>query len=58
MTLIRGKNNEYYYCRNNLSKKICSKHTIRKDYIINKTIKLISMKRLAKDEIKELNREV
>lgn len=58
MTLIKGKNNEYYYCRNNLSKKICSKHTIRKDYIINEVIRIINMKKLTNDEIKELNREI
>lgn len=57
MSLIKGKKNEYYYCRNNISRKICSKHTIRKDYIINEIITLINSKKLLRGKIENLNRE-
>ena len=59
MTLIKGKKNEYYYCRNNLSKKICSKHTIRKDYLTKELIDKINIKLVKKkDKVDIINREV
>ena len=59
MTLIKGKKNEYYYCRNNLSKKICSKHTIRKDYLMKELIDIINIKLInEKDKINIIDREI
>ena len=34
MTLVKGKKNSYYYCRNSINKKMCSKHRIRKKEVI------------------------
>ncbi len=57
MTLVKGKNKEYYYCRNSLNKKICTKHSIRKDYLYAELLRLINLKKLKKGKIKEIDRE-
>lgn len=56
MALVKGKNKEYYYCRNSLNKKICTKHSIRKDYLYDELLRLINLKKLKKGIIKEIDR--
>ena len=58
MTPIKGKKNEYYYCRNYTNKKICTKHVIRKEYLINEIINQINQKYLGKRTIKNLTEKV
>lgn len=58
MILIKGKNKDYYYYRNSISKKICSKHRIEKDYLFNVIIEKINSKNLIKDKIKELDKDI
>ena len=38
MMLVKGKKNEYYYCRNSISKKICTKHTFRKENLLEEVL--------------------
>ena len=56
MTLVKGKKNSYYYCRNSINKKMCSKHRIRKNDLYNKIIELINIKKIDNKTIDELNR--
>lgn len=58
MMLIKGKNNAYYYCRSNRSKKICTKHTIRQTNLYNKVIDLLNIKKLDGESITELTRDI
>lgn len=58
MTLVKGKNREYYYCRNSLNKKICTNHSIRKDYLYDELLRLINLKKLKKGIFKEIDREI
>ena len=58
MMLVKGKKNEYYYCRNSISKKICTKHTFRKENLLEEVLNQINLKKLDDQKIKELSREV
>lgn len=58
MALIKGKKNSYYYCRNSLNKKICTKHRIRQNDLYNKIIELLNLKKLDDEIIGELNRDL
>ena len=58
MALVKGKKNSYYYCRNSLNKKICTKHRIRQNDLYNKIIELLNLKKLDDEIIGELNREL
>lgn len=58
MMLVKGKKNEYYYCRNSISKKICTKHTFRKENLLEEVLNQINLKKLDDEKIKELSREV
>ena len=58
MTLVKGKKNSYYYCRNSINKKMCSKHRIRKNDLYNKIIELINIKKIDNKIIDELNRDL
>ena len=58
MALIKGKKNSYYYCRNNLNKKICTKHIIRQNDLYNKIIDLPNIKKLDDKIIGELNSDL
>ena len=58
MMLVKGKKNEYYYCRNSISKKICTKHNFRKEYLLEEGLNQINLKKLDDEKIKELSREV
>ena len=58
MMLVKGKKNEYYYCRNSISKKICTKHTFWKEYLLEEVLNQINLKKLDDEKIKELSREV
>ena len=58
MMLVKGKKNEYYYCRNSISKKNCTKHTFRKEYLLEGVLNQINLKKLDDEKIKELSREV
>lgn len=44
MTLVKGKNNKYYYCRAYTNKKICSKHVIRQENLYNEVLRLLNLK--------------
>ena len=55
MALVKGKKNSYYYCRNSLNKKICTKHRIRQNDLYNKIIELLNLK-LDNGIIEELDR--
>lgn len=54
--LVKGKKNEYYYCRNSISKKICTKHTFRKENLLEEVLNQINLKKLDGQKIKELSR--
>lgn len=56
MALVKGKKNSYYYCKNSLNKKICTKHRIRQNDLYNKIIELLNLKKLDDEIIEELNR--
>ena len=58
MMLVKGKKNEYYYCRNSISKKICTKHTFRKENLLEEVLNQINLKKLDDQKIKELSRKV
>ena len=58
MMLVKGKKNEYYYCRNSISKKICTKHTFRKENLPEEVLNQINLKKLDDQKIKELSRKV
>lgn len=58
MMLVKGKKNEYYYCRNSISKKIFTKHTFRKENLLEEVLNQINLKKLDDQKIKELSREV
>ena len=58
MALVKGKKNSYYYCRNSLNKKICTKHRIRQNDLYNKIIELLNLKKLDDKIIEELNRDL
>ena len=58
MALVKGKKNSYYYCRNSLNKKICTKHRIRQNDLYNKIIELLNLKKLDDEIIEELNRDL
>ena len=56
--LVKGKKNEYYYFRNSISKKICTKHTFRKENLLEEVLNQINLKKLDGQKIKELSRKV
>ena len=56
--VVKGKDNSYYYCRNSLNKKICTKHRIRQNDLYNKIIELLNFKKLDDEIIEELNRDL
>lgn len=56
MALVKGKKNSYYYCKNSLNKKICTKHRIRQNDLYNKIIELLNLKKIDDEIIEELNR--
>lgn len=58
MSLVKGKNNSYYYCRNYTNKKICTKHRIRQNDLYTKVIEIINLKKLNNKEISELTKEI
>ena len=58
MTLVKGKNNKYYYCRAYTNKKICSKHVIRQENLYNEVQRLLNLKIFDSKKANELNREI
>lgn len=56
--LVKGKKNKYYYCRNSISKKICTKHIFRKENLLEEVLNQINLKKLDDQKIKELSRKV
>ncbi len=58
MTLVKGKNNKYYYCRAYTNKKICSKHVIRQENLYNEVLRLLNLKIFDNKKVNELNREI
>ena len=58
MALVKVKKNSYYYCRNSLNKKTCTKHRIRQNDLYNKIIELLNLKKLDDEIIEELNRDL
>ena len=58
MTLVKGKNNKYYYCRAYTNKKICSKHVIRQENLYNEVQRLLNLKIFDNKKANELNIEI
>lgn len=58
MTLVKGKNNKYYYCRTYTNKKTCSKHVIRQENLYNEVLRLLNLKMLDNKKLNELNKEI
>ena len=56
MTLIKGKNHSYYYCKNYVSKKICTKHRVRQNGLYDRVIEILNIKKLDKKKIDTLSR--
>lgn len=58
MALVKGKNNSYYYCRNYINKKVCTKHRIRQNELYTKVIEILNLNKLNNKEITELTKEI
>lgn len=58
MYLKKGKNKEYYYCKNYFRKKYCSNHSIEKEKLYEEVLNQINIKKLDDKPIKKITRNV
>ena len=56
MYIKKGKNKEYYYCKNYITNGNCTNHSIEKNKLHDEILNQMNLKRVESKEIKKLTR--